>query len=362
MNYLIDFQFRKAQRQDFTVSFFEPATSSVMYEMSQLPGVIDSETMRAVATRIRFQHRSRRVGIMGLESEPRLFRLLNEDEQPVRVPEHGIMLNSKLAELLGVQLGDLVTVEVLEDKRPVAQVEVTAIVNEFGGTQRLHGQNTNCTNCCRNRQVASGAFLKVDPNYLEDVFQELVIPAGRGQRCHQGRDDSEFYGDDRRKHVDDALVQYSVCSRDCDRSRLQQCPNFAVRTKPRFGDDASDRVYSQRKFRRCCLGEIILFTLVAIPLGWLIGYGLAALMILGLDTENYRIPLVVSRTTFAFAAMVVIVGYFSVIAGGAAADQQAGFGLRSEDERVSANVMKFSLRTLIWISVLLAMLLAGGWP
>ncbi len=172
LDYLIDFQFRKAQRQDITVSFFEPATSSVMYEMSHLPGVVDSETMRAVATRIRFQHRSRRVGIMGLESEPRLFRLLNEDEQPIRVPDHGIMLNSKLAELLGVKLGDWVTVEVLEDKRPVAQIEVTAIVNEFGGLNAYMAK-TRLHDLLKESEVASGAFLKVDSNYLEDVFQEL---------------------------------------------------------------------------------------------------------------------------------------------------------------------------------------------
>ena len=68
--------------------------------------------------------------------------------------------------------------------------------------------------------------------------------------------------------------------------------------------------FTRKEVSTVLLGEIVLFTLVAIPLGWLFGYGLAGLMILGLDTENYRIPLVVSRTTFAFAALVVIVATF----------------------------------------------------
>ncbi len=77
-----------------------------------------------------------------------------------------------------------------------------------------------------------------------------------------------------------------------------------------LGYDESDWIYANEKYQRCCWEKSVLFTLVAIPLGWLIGYGLAALMILGLDTENYRIPLVVSRTTFAFAALVVIIATF----------------------------------------------------
>jgi putative ABC transport system permease protein len=308
LNYLIDFQFRKAQRQDITVSFFEPATSSVMYELSNLPGVIDSETMRAVATRIRFQHRSRRVGIMGLESEPRLFRLLNEDEQPVRVPGYGIMLNSKLAELLGVQLGDRVTVEVLEDKRPVVQVEVTAIVNEFGGTNAYMAK-TQLHGLLQESEVASGAFLKVDSNYLDDIFHELSSRPGVGSVALKDATIQSFM---------DTIAENMLTMRSFNILFAVVIAIGVVYNSARISlseqsrDLATMRVigFTRKEVSTVLLGEITLFTLVAIPLGWLIGYGLAALMILGLDTENYRIPLVVSRTTFAFAALVVIVATF----------------------------------------------------
>jgi putative ABC transport system permease protein len=55
------------------------------------------------------------------------------------------------------------------------------------------------------------------------------------------------------------------------------------------------------------LGELAILTLVGIPLGLLLGYGFAAIITIGLDTELYRIPLVVGRSTFAFAAIVVLI-------------------------------------------------------
>jgi putative ABC transport system permease protein len=49
-------------------------------------------------------------------------------------------------------------------------------------------------------------------------------------------------------------------------------------------------------------GEQGLITLLAIPLGWAIGYALAAAVVAGLQTETFRIPFVVSPQTFVWAA------------------------------------------------------------
>jgi putative ABC transport system permease protein len=54
------------------------------------------------------------------------------------------------------------------------------------------------------------------------------------------------------------------------------------------------------------LGELALLTLVALPVGGLLGYGLAALIVQSLDSEVYRFPLVVSRSAVAWAFLTVI--------------------------------------------------------
>jgi putative ABC transport system permease protein len=55
------------------------------------------------------------------------------------------------------------------------------------------------------------------------------------------------------------------------------------------------------------LGELAFLTVVAIPLGLLIGYGLCAYLAFQFDTDLYRIPLVLGMNVYAFAATVVIV-------------------------------------------------------
>jgi putative ABC transport system permease protein len=55
------------------------------------------------------------------------------------------------------------------------------------------------------------------------------------------------------------------------------------------------------------VGELMLLTLTGVPLGWAAGYGFAALVTAGLSTDMIRIPLVISRQTYALAAVIALV-------------------------------------------------------
>jgi putative ABC transport system permease protein len=59
------------------------------------------------------------------------------------------------------------------------------------------------------------------------------------------------------------------------------------------------------------LGELAVLTLLGIPLGLLLGWLFGWFVTLGLDTEVYRIPLVIDASTYAFAATVVFGAAFA---------------------------------------------------
>ncbi|WP_404310270.1 ABC transporter permease [Neorhodopirellula lusitana] len=304
MNYMMYFQFELAQRQDLTVTFVEPATESVMYEVQDLDGVLASETTRSIPTRIKFQNRSRRVGIMGVEPDAKLFRLLDADENPVRVPDFGIMLNTKLAELLGVEIGDLIVVEVLEDKRPTLTMKVAALVEEYAGgnaymnKQRLH-------EALFESNVASGAFLKVDPNRIDTVFAELERRPGVGSVSIKDAAMKSF----EKTVAENIMVMRSFIIVFAGVIAIGVVYNTArISLSERSRDLATMRVvgFTNSEVSTVLLGEIAAFTIAAIPLGWLIGYALAGAMAAGLDTDNYRIPLVIERGTFVLAGLVVV--------------------------------------------------------
>jgi putative ABC transport system permease protein len=65
--------------------------------------------------------------------------------------------------------------------------------------------------------------------------------------------------------------------------------------------------FTRREISTILLGELAILTALAIPVGLGIGYLFAAWATLGMDTELYRIPLVIERATYGEAALTVIV-------------------------------------------------------
>ncbi|MEM6584111.1 MAG: FtsX-like permease family protein, partial [Pseudomonadota bacterium] len=131
MEAIVDIQFRTIQREDITLVFNAPLSAQAQFDLYHLPGVMRSEPFRVVPARMRFGHYKKLTGITGVEPTSELRRLLDSQQRPVTLPPEGLVLSAKLADLLQTQLGDRITVEVLEGARPHRTVTVTGIFDEL---------------------------------------------------------------------------------------------------------------------------------------------------------------------------------------------------------------------------------------
>jgi putative ABC transport system permease protein len=68
--------------------------------------------------------------------------------------------------------------------------------------------------------------------------------------------------------------------------------------------------FNQTEVGFMLLGEQAVLTLIAVPVGFALGFGICALVSLALDSELFRIPLVVSGKTYAFSFVVVAIAAF----------------------------------------------------
>lgn len=304
IDYMMDHQFRVAQRQDLMVTFAEPSSRRAFHDVANLDGVLGSEPFRSVPARFRAGHRWKRVSIMGLTTDSELFRLVNVRQQTVVVPPDGLLLSDKLAEILGVQPGDEVTIEIQEGQRPTLRVPVTSIVTEYNGTN-AYMELTALHRLMKESGSISGVFVDIDPSNQDQIFRKLrnspnvasITITSASLESFQ-----ETIGENLLRMrffnvlfsiviafgvvYNSARISLSERSRELATLRVIGFTNFEVSA--------------------ILLGELTILTLLAIPLGLGLGYGMAAVTTLGLDTELYRVPLVVNRSTFGFAAVVVV--------------------------------------------------------
>ena len=305
MNYLLRVQFQVVQRDDLMVTFTEPVSGSVRDELKRLPGVLTAEPFRAVPAKLRFEHRSKRIQLLGLSAEGALRGLVDAKLRPVALPISGVVLTRKLGEVLGVVAGDSITASVLEGERPERTLQVVGLVDEpvgIGAYMDLRALNA----LMREAGSISGAFLEVDPHAATTLYRALKQLPSVGGVALRDANLRSF-----EKILDRSMRSISVVEVlfACVIAFGVVYNGARIALSERGNELASLRVlgFTRGEVTWLLLGEQGVLTLLAIPLGFVLGSWTAWLLSVRLNTELYRIPLVIESATLSFAVVVIVV-------------------------------------------------------
>jgi len=298
-------QFEEIQREDVLIVYNEPASASARLEAGRLPGVLYAEPFRSVPVRFRNAHRTKRAEIVGIEQRSRLRRLVDAAGRTVNLPPDGLVLSRKLAELLAVQTGDMLRVEVLEGTRPIRSIPVNGLVDDLVGLN-AYMDISALNRFMREGPSVSGAYLAIDAQHASDLYITLKnLPAVGGVAFREALLES-FQEILDRSIVTATLINIIFA---CIIAFGVVYNGARIALSERGNELASLRVlgFTRREIAAILLGEQAVLTLAAIPLGFSFGILLSWLLSLKFDTEFYRMPLIITSQTFGLSLSVVLV-------------------------------------------------------
>lgn len=298
-----DIQFDQVDRYDLMVTFEQPRAARAVYELAGLYGVRAVEPFRAVPVELTHGAVTRRNALMGLAPGGELQRLVDRHQAHRDVPAGGVLLSDILAEQLGVAPGGEVTVSILEGKRRVRSVPVASVVPDILGTSVT--MSLPALGALLGEPGLSGAFLRVDPLAQDSLYRTLkAMPAVSGVVVRAAV--MRGFEDTIRESF---MISISLMVGFASIIAAGIVYNGArVALSERGRELASLRVlgFTRREVTRLLLGEQFLLTAAGIPLGCLLGYGLAALVAYRFETNLFRLPMVMRPHTFVLAWAVVL--------------------------------------------------------
>jgi len=301
---MMNTQFNRVQRYDISVTTVDLVGARATYELSHMPGVFVCQPSRTVSVRLRAGPRHRRVGILGIRPDHRLLGLVDIEGHEARLPPGGLLLSQKLADVLAVRVGDPIQMEVLEGKRPVLRTRVAGTLEDFAGLS-AYMNLTALHRLMREGPVITGATLRVDPAAQSALYGQLKkTPQVASVAIKENAVDSFNATVAENLRVMKSINLLFACI-----IAVGVVYNSAqISLSERSRELATLRVigFSRREISTILLGELAVVTLLAIPLGLAMGYGMAWWMCRAFDQELFRFPLVVSHFTYAFSASVVL--------------------------------------------------------
>lgn len=305
IDYLMKFQFGIMQREDVTVPFHLPRGSSAVHSLQRMPGVLSVEPFRIVPVRLVHEHREKQTALIGIDPDAELRRLIDADGAMVRVPPNGLIMSRKLAEILGAQPGEAITIEVLEESRPVVDVPLVATFDDLVGVS-VYIDRRALNDLLREGRVVTGAYLQVDPLVAPRLYEDLKrTPAVAGVSIREAMLQSFKETIAQSMSISNfAMIFFaSVIA-------IGVVYNGArIALSERGRELASLRVlgFTRREVGLILVGEQAILTALAVPVGFVLGWFLCVLISQAYDTELFRFPVVLSSKTFGFAFLVIFI-------------------------------------------------------
>jgi len=270
-----------------------------------LPGVLEVEPRRDVYVRFRNGLLSERGSITSIGPGSTIKRLINANGEVIGVAETGLTLSSHLAGMMNVGIGEVLTIEVLEGRRPIVELPVTAIIEEYIGYAAYMNLDEIGRHLSETR-VISGAYLKLDPD-LSVAFSDAILDRPQVASVALRSAVIDTFNETLEETISIMMAIYALIGGAIAAGVVYNSARISLTERGR--ELASLRVlgFTRGEAAYILLGEQALLVLVAIPVGAILGAGFAKLIVLGLSTDLYRVPYALSPATQGFAGIVVLI-------------------------------------------------------
>ncbi len=304
IEFIVDSQFQQVMRNDVAVWTLDTVSDRAREELLRLPGVKAAESSRFVAVTLVNGHRRERSQIRGYETVPELYRIIDVNGRQTLPAGDGLVLTDRLADKLGLRVGDTVLAEVLEGRPRTLALVVDALVRE------MMGLNAYMNRPALNRalgegDLSSGFVLALDAGSepaLLAATRQMPRVAGAFSKATMLRNMEELSARNIR-------IMSTVLTLFAGVIAVGVVYNNArIALAERTWELASLRVlgFTRAEVSGLLLGELAISIAIALPLGMLLGWGLVHLITGLLKSDQFYFPVVILPRTYAWAAICIV--------------------------------------------------------
>jgi putative ABC transport system permease protein len=303
VSYVIDFQWDIVQRQTVTLSLVEPQAARAIADFRHIPGVVWAEPFRFVPVELRAGPITRRLMLQGLPALGTLSRVIDARPQQLMLPERGIIMSAKLAEVLQLRPGDEVVVRVLEGREREIAVPIVGLAEDFAG-MAAYMQLRALNRLLLEGDCITGAHVVVDKGRWGE-FLAAVKHTPRIAGCVIKDSLREGFRKTTAESIGLLQKIYMVFATIVAFGIIYNSARISLSERAR--ELATLRVlgFSRGEVGAVLVGELVLLTLVALPFGLLLGSAFAKGILTTVNTETVRLPLVLTASNYAAAVLVV---------------------------------------------------------
>lgn len=304
VEFMLEAVFFRTERQEASLSFAQARPPAVLQAVERLPGILVAEPYRVLPVRLVNGQYSRRLAITGKPPRTDLSRVLDLKLEPVVLPDTGLALGDRVAEILHLRTGDPVTVELLDGTGRSIESTVAQVIQTYIGLGVYMNMDALARLAGTGPRI-SGTHLKIDSARLDDLYRAVKTTPALGS-ISLNAISRQLFRETMQQNMTMMLTVYFTLSVIVAFGVVYNSARIQLSERAR--ELATLRVlgFGRREVFNVLMIELGTVVAVAQPLGWALGYLLGYVVTQGLASDLFRVPFVVELDTFAVSSLVVV--------------------------------------------------------
>lgn len=304
VDHMIDISFFRTARQHATVTLADTKDIAAVPAIARLPGVLRAEPFRAVAVKLRNGNRERRTVIIGKPPGQDLNLIIDKTFNRVEPPKQGLLINERLASVLGLSRGDEIEVEIMEGRRGVKRTVVGDVVASFFGLT-AYMDMTSLNELLDEGRMVSGVHVALDDMRLDDFYGAIKKTPQAGSLMLQRVSLSKFR-ETIGENINIMTMVYIALAVIIAIGVVYNSARILLSERAR--ELASLRVlgFTRGEVSRVLLTELAILMILAQPIGWALGHMFAWGVVQGFSSDLFSVPFLIQTRTYARASLVVL--------------------------------------------------------
>lgn len=302
VDYMMHKYFFEQQQYDFLVRFEIPIQGNELYNISRIDGVRTVEPLMELPVKLSHRGKSKDDVLLAYLPDTGMNELTGVNDQPLKIPEDGIILNEKNAQKLGVKIGDEIEVKTLLTIGPAhqARLKVVGINRQFIGSG-CYTSISNANRLLQEGNAVTAAMITVYPGQSGKVEAEINRMLGVSSVQSRDKELANF-----KKNLGSTIFAVSIMIFFAVILGIAIVFNASVISfSERQREIATLRVmgFTDREVSGLLLKENLIQSLSGVLLGLPFGRLIIAAYVKSVSTDLYSLPVVVYPLTYALSAL-----------------------------------------------------------
>ncbi len=306
VDFILNRNFQEVNRYDYMVRFAAPIKYSDIQYWQQWEEIYQMEPLLELPVKITFHEKNEDDLLVGMTTSGNLKRVLNSAGERLRIPAEGLLISSRTAKKLGVEIGDMVHVETKLGMGPAHKADFLVLgVNDqlMGSGSYLSWESIN--RLMRESQIVSSVMFRVSRGSESLVEMRLnSIPEVSSALSRDQERQSYYMMMDTTIYIVGVMI---ILSALLGMAIVYNSSIMAFNERKREMASLMVMGYSEAEVASLLKKEIWIQAAVGIVLGLPAGKALGTAYVASVSTDLYSLPVVIYPRSYMIAVLAAVI-------------------------------------------------------